>query len=40
MQQNGDAITMKLNMSALTSGNYVAQVEAGDAIEVIKLIKQ
>jgi len=40
MQQNGDAITMKLNMSALTSGNYIAKVEAGDAVQAIKLIKE
>jgi hypothetical protein len=40
MQQNGDGITMKLNMSTLTPGNYVAKVEAVDAVQVIKLIKE
>jgi len=40
MQQDGTLNSMKLNMSTLTSGNYLAKVEAGDAVQVIKLIKQ
>jgi hypothetical protein len=40
MQQDGTLTSMKLNMSTLTSGSYIAKVEAGDAIQVIKLIKQ
>jgi len=40
MQQSGDGVTMKLNMSALTAGNYLAKVETGDAVQVIKLIKE
>jgi len=40
IQQNGDTATMKLNMSGLTSGNYLAKVQSGDSVEVIKLIKQ
>ncbi|MEM7087768.1 MAG: T9SS type A sorting domain-containing protein [Bacteroidota bacterium] len=40
MQQNGELNSMKINMSALTTGNYLAKVEAGDAVQVIKLIKQ
>jgi len=40
LQQDGAITSMKLNMSALTAGNYVAKVETSDAVQVIKLIKQ
>ncbi|MBL4663961.1 MAG: T9SS type A sorting domain-containing protein [Flavobacteriaceae bacterium] len=40
MLQDGTINSMKLDMSTLTSGNYLAKVEAGDAVQVIKLIKQ
>jgi hypothetical protein len=39
LQQTGDQNLMNLDMSALTSGNYLAKVEADDATHVIKLIK-
>jgi hypothetical protein len=40
MQQNGSINSMTLNMSALTSGSYLAQVQSGQRTQVIKLIKQ
>jgi len=40
LQQTGDATSMQVNMSALTSGNYLAKVQSGDTTHVIKLIKQ
>lgn len=39
LQQNGDTVTMQLNMSTLTSGNYLAKVQSGESTQVIKLIK-
>ena len=40
LRQNGDTVTMNINMSALTSGSYLAQVQSGGRTQVIKLIKQ
>ena len=40
MQQNGTINTMKLNMSGLHSGSYLARVQSGNKTQVIKLIKQ
>ncbi len=39
LQQKGDQNIMNLNMSTLTSGNYLAKIESIDATHVIKLIK-
>ncbi|MEM7187344.1 MAG: T9SS type A sorting domain-containing protein, partial [Bacteroidota bacterium] len=40
MQQEGSINSMKVNMSGLTSGSYLARVVSGDQAQVIKLMKQ
>lgn len=40
MQQNGTFNNMKLDMSGLNSGSYLARIQSGNSTQVIKLIKQ